>query len=162
MDYDVPATPELGTTEAKPAPADATEATTESVQTIAARLDRGEPFVHNFDGDKREQYKKVAIACGSAPMKSTESTGRVVDLQYYFAHRVLMTDPKTGEEFDQLRIVIFDKNGDTYSFASAGIADSLNLIIGVFGNGPWSEPMEHKITSSRTNSGRNMLSLVPV
>jgi hypothetical protein len=162
MDYNVPETKPLNTGEQQARETVAAETETQSLKTIASRLEHGEAFVTNFDGNERERYKRIATACGSGTIKSNDSTGKAIDIKYYFAHRVPMEDSKTGEYIDQLRIVLVDKEDKYYSFVSAGIADSLNLLIGVFGNGPWTEPMEHKIAQTRTNADRNMLSLAPV
>ena len=162
MDTSLP--PELDLTKkaSETPPQDQGEKQLEATRTIAARLEHGETMVHNFTGEQREIYKKVAIACGSGTIKSEQSIGEEIDLLNYFAHKVEMIDQKTGEAFDQIRVVLFDKNGKAYSFASTGIADSVNLLISVFGNGPWTEPMPHRVVESRTNSGRKMLSLSPV
>lgn len=150
--------PQAQSAAAQPA-AETVDTAAEPAKTIAAKLDRGDANVHNFDGDSREKYRRIAIACGSNTVKSDDSIGKEIDLKYYFAHRVEMIDQKTGEAFDQTRIVLFDKNDVAYSFVSGGIVDSINLLISAFGQGPWIEPMAHKVIESRTNSGRKMLSL---
>jgi hypothetical protein len=122
--------------------------------------DNGAAIIHNFDGDKMDQYRLTAIATGGAcqPFEAIPVDG--LDLKYWFCHRAEMVS-KTGEIITPVRTVLIDKGGNAFSFVSDGIARELDTLRTLFGDGPYTDPMKVKVSKIKTRSGGHTYCMGP-
>lgn len=120
----------------------------------------GEAIVHNFDGDKMAQYRLTALATGGACQKFDDMPEGGIDLRYWFCHRVEMV-AKTGEIITPIRTCVIDRNGAAYSFVSDGLARELDTLRSLFGDGPYTDPMQIKVSKIKTRSGGHTYSMGP-
>lgn len=112
-------------------------------------LEGGDAIVHNFPGSKTDQYRLMALATGPGCLPFEKMEGGLIDLHLWFAHRIEM-ESKTGDIITPIRTVLIAKDGSAYGFVSDGIAKELDVLRSAFGDGPYTEPMELKITHFQT------------
>lgn len=123
-------------------------------------LGGGAAIVHNFDGDKVAQYRLTALATGGACV-SFDEMPNPFDLKYWFCHRVDMVAQKSGEIITPIRTVLIDKSGKAVSFVSDGIAKELDTLRSIFGDGPYTEPMQVRLQRIKTRAGTFTYSMGP-
>jgi len=131
-------------------------------QSIRSQLESGISPIHNFDGDKRNQWRLSTIAVGADAKEGSKMDGEIIDLRYYYCHVVRMVSQKTGDEMDAYRTVLFSKDGTAWRFVSTTVIDALDNIRAMFGNGPYDETLKFTINKADSRKGNKIYNLVPV
>ena len=79
--------------------------------------------------------------------------GEVINMVNVAAHPVSLTDEKTGEVINALRMVIIDDQGRNFDAVSQGIASSMEKIFAIVGPAPFDPPLAIKVVEQKTRSG---------
>lgn len=102
----------------------------------------------------------MAMRCTSQPTVPGEECVRVpFSVKYYYAHAVELTDQRTGEVQSKVRLVFVNPEGETTSFASDGVLDSLDMIRRFLGDGPYDPPLKIKAVKVATRRGNTVTKL---
>lgn len=117
--------------------------------------------LHNFGGSPSENWKLMAMGQNGSSPGSDLDKDSVIQLRYFYMHRVTMVDPKNGEITNPIRTVLYDANGQMWHFVSDGIAKAVGQLIQAFGVNEFAPPVPIKIVELRTRSGHRTLSLIP-
>lgn len=102
----------------------------------------------------------LVMKCQSQPTVPTDSMLNVpFPCKYYYAHPVEMNDQRTGEVLDRVRLVLVSPEGETCSFVSQGVIDSLDIVRRFKGDGPYNPPVRFKVSRQATRRGNTVLRL---
>jgi len=118
-------------------------------------------FVHNFTGTNADKWRMMSLAENASEPGGELPSSVVIPIEHWYMHRIRIVDPKTGEESEPIRTVLFAGEGKIYHFVSDGVAKSLAKIIGVFGVGPYHPPISVTVGSIRTRAGYRTTVLLP-
>lgn len=129
---------------------------------LRARLDLGESPIHNFDGDRLNQFRLTALATGGQPLSGDDATGVLIDLRYWYAHRITLQGKTPGELVDCDRVAMIDKSQVVYAFVSSGVIDAIDMIRSIFGDGPYDDAVKFRIRAVLTRKGNRTYTIDPV
>lgn len=102
----------------------------------------------------------MAMRCTSQPTVPGESVVLTpFPVRYYYAHGIELTDQRTGEVQSRVRIVFVSPEGETTSFASDGVLDSLDMIRRFIGDGPYDPPVRVRAVKVATRRGNTVTKL---
>jgi len=116
---------------------------------------------HNFTGTQLQVWQKISKATGPDIMPADKKIGQEIKLTNFYCHTVMIAGPTAGEYVDAIRVVLFDADGEAYSYASDGVARDLAAIIGAFGMGPYNPPISVTVKQFNTRLGRRAYSIQP-
>lgn len=117
--------------------------------------------LNNFDGDTNNRWRLRSLACGPDCIGFDPENNTPFAIKYWYAHRVEVVDPRSGQITNATRCVLIDANDVARCFVSSGIAKDLADIIGMFGIGPYSPPLRVRVRQIKTRSGFRMYTIVP-
>lgn len=117
--------------------------------------------LHNFTGDKMQQFRMIAKATGGQLKGFDDLKGNPIDIQNFFIHAVQLSGSPPGEVIDATRTVLVDSSGEMYAFVSDGIAKSLGRIVSAFGMGPWPSPFKFDVLKLKASGKNFTYALVP-
>lgn len=129
-----------------------------SASAMAVMGENERPMFCSFNPTSKEDKVKLFKALTQSDKKLSDCINAVIPMKDVMVQMISITNKDTGEVSDAPRIVLFDKDGTSYSCVSWGIYNSLKTIMRVFGEPTWDEPMNFKVTQV-TNGNRKMLSL---
>lgn len=129
-------------------------------KSLAIRLTEESP-IHNFTGTKQEIWRKLALCSGSACRGKDDQPPEGIEVVNFMAHRIEMVNQQTGEVTEPTRIVLVTPNNEAYGFVSDFLADSLDMLIAAFGNGPWEPPIKLRVNEQKTRKGFKVLTIDP-
>lgn len=109
----------------------------------------------SFTADSKEEKVKLYNAMSNPTKKMKEVIGQTILAKDVFCEMITMTDEKTGEVTTAPRVVIIDKDGNSYQAVSYGIFNSLKRIFQVFGVPTWNEPLSVRV--KQLSSGKNIV-----
>jgi len=118
--------------------------------------------VTNFMGDRNATMVFIAEATSGESLQGGEHVGEEIDFDYWFVHAVEIENKDSGEMMTVPRVVLFTPQGNSYSFASFGVYQSLRTILQFLGTGVLSPPARVCIRQKRTRKGYGVLFLKPV
>jgi len=102
----------------------------------------------------------IVLKCTSKPTVPAEELERTAfPVKYYYAHATEMTDQRTGEVTERVRLVLVSPEGETTSFVSFGVIHSLDTIRRYLGDGPYDPPLKVKVVRDKTRSGGEVAKL---
>lgn len=96
---------------------------------------------------------------GQPTVPSDTLDGVPFPVKFYYAHMVELANQRTGEIESRVRLVLVSPEGETCSFVSQGVIDSLDLIRRFKGDGPYNPPLKVKVTRQKTRSQNIVLRL---
>lgn len=131
-------------------------------RTLRERLDDGEAFITNFEGDQAATWKFTAAVCGGDVSRVADNPGAEINLRYYYVHRIEMVNSKTGEINDCVRIAMVDQDGKVFTAVSDGVLNGLEIIRGIFGDGPWTGNVCCTVKQVQTGNRNRTYNLVPI
>lgn len=103
---------------------------------------------------------KLYNAISDSENSLDEHKGEVLEITDFVAHPIELEDGQTKEKVKAMRIVLIDKNGEGYHAVSAGVVSSMQRIISIVGQGPWTdEPLQVVPIEKKTRSGFKTLTL---
>ncbi|MGE7114927.1 hypothetical protein [Lysinibacillus sp. NPDC047702] len=108
----------------------------------------------------RKSKIKLYNAISDSKNSLDDHKGEVLEITDFVAHPITLQDESTGQDVEAMRIVLIDKNGEGYHAVSAGVVSSMQRIIGIVGQGPWTdEPLEVVAVEKKTRRGYKTLTL---
>ena len=134
-----------------------TNATT-PVSALAVMGENERPMFCSFNANTKEEKVKLYKALSQSDKKLSDCINSVIPIKDVMVQMITVTNKETGEVSDAPRIVLFDKDGQSFSCVSWGIFNSLKTIMRVFGEPTWEDAMNFKVTQV-TNGKNKMLSL---
>jgi hypothetical protein len=111
------------------------------------------------DDGSRETRVKIYNAINSGNDSLSDHIKEVIEVQDIVAHPIQIADENSGEIIDALRVVLVTPDGKTYASVSLGVASSLQKIIPLVGQAPWTPPLKIIPTEVKTRRGFKTLTL---
>lgn len=109
---------------------------------------------NNFDGDSKQKWRLLMLATGPGSEQGANLVGEVIDIKYWYAHRVSKMDPKTGEVDEFPRIVFIDSKCErAVWFCSNGILEWLQNAISFNGEGVFAPSLRGEVVRIKTPMG---------
>lgn len=117
---------------------------------------------HFIDTSTREGKIKLYSALQNAE-KLDEHLNEPLEMVNAVAQAVQVTDDKTGEISNSVRVIIVTDDGNAYAAISPTLAAGLNTMFGIFGTpNAWTEPLAIKVVERRSRRGFKFFSIEPV
>ncbi|MFE2406692.1 hypothetical protein [Streptomyces rubiginosohelvolus] len=111
----------------------------------------------------RKSSIKLYNAVSNAEHSLSDHIGEVIEITDMVAHAVELEDEVTKETIQAMRVVLLTADGQGYHSVSKGVASSLQIIIGIVGQGPWTdEPLKVVPKEVKTRRGFKTLTLALV
>ncbi|WP_434785694.1 hypothetical protein, partial [Bacillus velezensis] len=111
----------------------------------------------------RKSSIKLYNAVSNAEHSLSDHIGEVIEITDMIAHAVELEDEVTKQTIKAMRVVLLTADGQGYHSVSQGVASSLQRIIGIVGQGPWSdEPLKIVPKEVKTRRGFRTLTLALV
>ncbi|MFD9817355.1 hypothetical protein, partial [Streptomyces sp. NPDC059080] len=108
----------------------------------------------------RKSSIKLYNAVSNAEHSLSDHIGEVIEITDMVAHAVELEDEVTKETIQAMRVVLLTADGQGYHSVSQGVASSLQRIIGIVGQGPWTdEPLKVVPKEVKTRRGFKTLTL---
>lgn len=86
--------------------------------------------------------------------------GDILEITDMVAHPIELEDEVTKEMVQAMRVVLLDKDGTGYHAVSSGVVSSMQRIIAIVGQGPWTdEPLQIVPVEKKTRKGFKTLTL---
>ena len=121
---------------------------------MAGLLNSDNAFFSSIPNDgTRASLAKIYNAVNSADEKIDDHINEVMELVDVVAHPITITDEKTGEVIDTLRVVLVMADGATYQAVSQGIVSSLSKLFAIVGKPSYNPPLPIKVVKQQTRSG---------
>lgn len=129
-----------------------------SVERMAS-LNSGTGIVSTFQGDTMEERKATLTAVTNA-VPIADNLDTVIRLSHVVTQAVTISDDKTGEMTDAVRVILIDADGVSYAAVSEGLMGSLRDVFGIMGHPTtWPEPLPIKVVEKRGRSGYRFMKI---
>ncbi|MBT2718060.1 hypothetical protein [Bacillus sp. ISL-57] len=120
----------------------------------------GEALFSTIQGDDRKTKVKVYNAISNSDNSLSDHLGEVIKITDFVAHPITLQDEITKEDVQAMRVVLLTKDGVGYHSVSGGVVSSMQRIIGLVGQGPWTEePLAIVPKEVKTRKGFKTLTL---
>lgn len=111
------------------------------------------------DGSRATAIKQYN-AISDAENSLSDFTNTEIVVEHMVAHPIELLDEVTGELIQAMRVVLLTPEGVGYHSVSTGVVSSLQRIIGIVGQGPWTaEPLTVVPVEKKTRKGFKTLTL---
>jgi hypothetical protein len=120
----------------------------------------GQALFSTIQGEDRATRIKVYNAISDSENALDDHKGEILEITDFVAHPIELEDEVTKEMVQAMRVVLIDKNGVGYHAVSGGVVSSMQRIIGLVGQGPWTdEPLKVVPVEKKTRKGFKTLTL---
>ena len=107
-----------------------------------------------------EEKARLFNAINQPSSRLSDMIGKEIEVSDVFCEVVQLISQSTGEVTKAPRIILFDKNGNSYSCVSIGIFGSLKKIFTIFGEpSTWPAPLKFEVKQIERGGGKRILSL---
>lgn len=113
----------------------------------------------SIQGDDRETRIKVFNAVNASENALSDHLGEPLAITDMVAHPIELTDEITGKPVQAMRVVLLDAEGNGYHSVSQGVVSSLQKIMGIVGQAPWTPALEVIPVEVKTRKGFKTLTL---
>lgn len=118
------------------------------------------PMFSTIQATDRASKIKLYNAISDSENALDDHKGVVIEITDMVAHPIVLADEITGEPVEAMRIVLVDKDGVGYHAISQGIVSSMQRVIGIVGQGPWTdEPLKITVVEKKTRKGFKTLTI---
>ena len=125
-----------------------------SVDMMDSLMNPGSKFYCSIKNDgSRASAIKIFNAINSAEEKLDDHINEVLKIVDVVAHPITITDEKTGELIETVRVVLIDEKGNGYAAVSEGIMSSLTKMFAIVGQPSYNPPLSLKVVKQQTRSG---------
>lgn len=107
----------------------------------------------------RETQIKVFNAINGAENSLSDHLGEVLEIQDMVAHPITLQDEITKEDVQAMRVVLLTPEGVGYHAVSGGVVSSLQKLIGVVGQAPWTPALKVVPVEQKTRKGFKTITL---
>lgn len=120
----------------------------------------GTALFSTIQGDDRATRIKVYNAISDSENSLDDHKGEIIEITDFVAHPIELQDEVTGEMVQAMRVVLLTADGVGYHAVSSGVVSSMQRIIGLVGQGPWTaEPLKVVPVEKKTRKGFKTLTL---
>lgn len=119
-------------------------------------------MVFGFDPSVPANESWIFAADGESTRDVDQHLAHPFNLVTWVAKKIIVPDLDTGIESPAVRLTLIDDEGETLSFASVGIAASLDLIRTLRGDGPYQPPIPVTFKRVKTRRGFSTIKMSPV
>lgn len=113
----------------------------------------------SIQGDDRATRIKVFNAVNASDNALGDHLGEPISITDMVAHPIELTDEITGKPVQAMRVVLLDAEGNGYHSVSQGVVSSLQKIMGIVGQAPWTPALEVIPVEVKTRKGFKTLTL---
>ncbi|MGE7954933.1 hypothetical protein [Lysinibacillus xylanilyticus] len=108
----------------------------------------------------RKSKIKLYNAISDSENSLDDHKGEVLEITDMVAHPIELEDEVTKEMVQAMRVVLLTADGTGYHAVSSGVVSSMQRIIGIVGQGPWTdEPLQIVPIEKKTRKGFKTLTL---
>lgn len=119
-----------------------------------------EVFTSIVDDGTLESKAIVFNAMNNTDYALRDYVGKVIEITNFVAHKIELTDERTGEVSNATRCVFIDKDGKTYGTVSSGINQSMVKLFGTVGfPNTWDKPLPIKVMEKKGRKGFRFLTI---
>lgn len=106
---------------------------------------------------------RIFNAVNSPDKKVSECIGDTIQLTDVVAHPIWLTDEKSGELVEAMRMVLVDDQGISYEAVSGGLVNAVQRILQIFGQPEtWETPIPVKPIQKGTRNGLNKVTTLKI
>jgi len=109
--------------------------------------------------EDRATQIKVFNAINGAENSLADHVGEVIEITDMVAHPITLQDEVTKEDVQAMRVVLLTADGVGYHAVSGGVVSSLQKLIGVVGQAPWTPALKVVPVEQKTRKGFKTLTL---
>lgn len=109
--------------------------------------------------EDRATQIKVFNAINGAENSLSDHLGEVLEIQDMVAHPITLQDEVTKEDVQAMRVVLLTADGVGYHAVSGGVVSSLQKLIGVVGQAPWTPALKVVPIEQKTRKGFKTITL---
>lgn len=102
-------------------------------------------FFTSLPNETEDDKAKLFNVMNNPDARISAMVGKVILLTHFFMETVNLKNDETGEMGKAPRVVLVDKDGQSFQAVSTGIFNALKKIVGMYGMGPWSPPIPVEI-----------------
>jgi hypothetical protein len=132
------------------------------VETYFADATHVNDVVTNLDLSGREGLVRQMKVTSAVDRDGESLSDTPFPVKWWYAHIVEPVDPSTGEVQRCIRVVLMSPAGETTSFTSTGVIDSLDMIRRSLGDGPYDPPLWVRLVRIKTRHKRTIFRLEAV
>lgn len=124
------------------------------------RLKSGAPALYSsFQGDDFATRKaQIQATTNSQPL--SDHLGKKIALANLIVQSADMVDEKSGEIRAVPRVILVDKDGNSFHAISGPLVRDLENVIGMMGDpGSWGQPLDISVTEQKGNGGYKFFKL---
>lgn len=119
-----------------------------------------EVFTSIVDDGSIENRALVFNAMNDTDYALRDFVGKVIEITNFVAHKITLTDERTGEVSTATRCVFIDKDGKTYGTVSSGINQSMVKLFATVGfPATWDNPLPIKVMEKTGRKGFRFLTI---
>ena len=119
-----------------------------------------EVFTSIVDDGSIENRALVFNAMNDTDYALRDFVGKVIEITNFVAHKITLTDERTGEVSIATRCVFIDKDGKTYGTVSSGINQSMVKLFATVGfPSSWENPLPIKVMEKTGRKGFRFLTI---
>lgn len=95
---------------------------------------------------------KARLVAATGVSDNDVQIGKTLEMHVtdYIVYPTTRVNEETGEASDFVRVVLIDKDGQTFATSSLVIASRLQAIVQLFGRGPWNPPLIMMMTKRQS------------
>ena len=126
--------------------------------TVLYDLNNAESYC-SIKGESREARVAVYNAINSPDHKLSDFIGKRIEVTDLCIEHM---NKETGEMEANARVVLIDKNGESYTCVSGGIYSAVKKLVTVFGEPTWEPALPIEVQNISTKNGRKTMTLKAV
>lgn len=96
----------------------------------------------SIQGTDRATNIKIYNAINASENSLSDFVGEILEITDMVAHPIELEDEQTGEKIKAMRVVLLTKDGVGYHSVSGGVVSSLQKLIGIVGQAPWTPALQ--------------------
>lgn len=119
-----------------------------------------EVFTSLIDDGSVETKAVIFNAMNDTDYALRDVIGQTIYITNFVAHKIQLTDEKTGEVSEAIRCVFIDKDNKTYGTVSQGINSAMIKLFATVGlPNVWEQPMPIKVLEKTGRKGHRFLTI---
>lgn len=119
-----------------------------------------EVFTSLVDDGSIKTKATIFNAMNDTDYSLRDMVGKTIYITNFVAHKIQLTDEKTGEVSDAVRCVFIDKDGKTYGTVSNGVNSAMIKLFATVGlPNVWDSPMPIKVLEKTGRKGYRFLTI---
>lgn len=130
----------------------------ENTNLITTLVENG--FYSSFNANDEKEKELLFNALANPDTELAKMINKKIDIINVVAEQIEVTNEETGEVSIAPRIIIIDKDYNSYSCVSVGIRNSLSRLFSIFGPPcVWDSPFTMLVGQKKIKGNKNVLTL---